>query len=378
MEDFCDKTEKTAFISDKSLIQRKLLSLGALNHYSAATLELTHRCNASCRYCYISPQKGPDLSLQQIYYIIDKLSDAGILLLSFTGGEPFIRDDFLDIMNYAITKDFWKIGIMSNGTLVKQHHIDFLKNSAAYISSIQFSAFSHVPSVHDSYTGIPGSLEKLLSVASALKESNIPVKIAINILGSNYATFEDSVSYFTSAGFQVTWSVHKVITETSSESLQTTLREETSLEFYKKFIDTLSDEHIRKERSRYLRLKETVTTVSPRDMPLCRGLFSNLYIDSEGFILPCVSFRSMRIGSIFQNKSLHEIIDSSKELRKLKTMRIADIPKCASCRYNTVCHICVGMNHTENGSVQEPCMQQCHYTYALATFFGLEHGETLK
>ena len=61
-------------------------------------VELTNSCNLACTHCYIREDdtKG-ELSYCQWCRIIDEITEAGCLWLTFTGGEPFRRRDFLDI-----------------------------------------------------------------------------------------------------------------------------------------------------------------------------------------------------------------------------------------------------------------------------------------
>ncbi|HEX2955341.1 MAG TPA: radical SAM protein, partial [Chitinispirillaceae bacterium] len=314
-----------------------------------------------------------DLSREQVYYILDKLSAAGVLMITFTGSEPFLHRDFLDILRYTINKDFWKITILTNGSCTNECHIRFISENAKYFSTVQFSAFSHIPSVHDSYTGIPGSYQNLIECAKQLKNSNVPVKIAINILETNYKTFEDSIAFFTKEGFQVSWSIHKLVTSHSSPETREQIRKETSVPFFIEFNSMLKEDSIKLERERFTRL---AGRPAEKELTLCKGLFTNIYIDSKGNLLPCVSFRNMLLGSIFDDRPLYEILNNSHDLQKLKLMRVSDIPKCNKCKYITVCHICVGINHTETGSVDIPSEQQCNYTYSLASLFGLEKRAT--
>ncbi|MBN1981624.1 MAG: radical SAM protein, partial [Chitinivibrionales bacterium] len=117
---------------DELQFSDKLMSLGHRNYPTTAILEITKRCNASCDYCYIKDNDSKDLSTAEIKRIIDKLADAGILFLIFTGGDPFIRDDIIDILEYAVSKNFWKMTIMTNGTLINANHISFLKRNSRY------------------------------------------------------------------------------------------------------------------------------------------------------------------------------------------------------------------------------------------------------
>lgn len=65
--------------------------------------ELTYRCNFKCKHCYVPPiyRKKGELATRDIFSIIDQLKDMGCLYLGFTGGEPFVRKDILDILWYV-------------------------------------------------------------------------------------------------------------------------------------------------------------------------------------------------------------------------------------------------------------------------------------
>ena len=71
------------------------------------SIEVTQRCNIRCVHCYNNLAAGDraaqktELSLADHHRIIDKLVDFGCLWLLYTGGEIFLRNDFLDIYTYA-------------------------------------------------------------------------------------------------------------------------------------------------------------------------------------------------------------------------------------------------------------------------------------
>jgi len=74
------------------------------------SLELTQRCNNKCVHCYNNLATGDqealakELSLNEHYRIIDEITECGCLWLLLTGGEIFLRKDFLDIYTYAKQK----------------------------------------------------------------------------------------------------------------------------------------------------------------------------------------------------------------------------------------------------------------------------------
>jgi len=53
---------------------------------------VTYRCNLSCKYCGYWREKTEELSTGQIFLILDGIKDAGGRWISFTAGEPLMRD----------------------------------------------------------------------------------------------------------------------------------------------------------------------------------------------------------------------------------------------------------------------------------------------
>ncbi|GAG17377.1 unnamed protein product, partial [marine sediment metagenome] len=142
-------------MAEPGKIRKKLLELGEKNYYSCASIELTSRCNAKCDFCYIVDKNVRDLPTEKIHEILDKLAEAGIISLTFTGGEPFIREDLLDILSYAVEKKFWKMSIFTNGTLIEDRHIQFLRENVSFFPIVQISLFSHIPRINDGYMKVP-------------------------------------------------------------------------------------------------------------------------------------------------------------------------------------------------------------------------------
>ena len=70
--------------------------------------EITNACNYTCSYCiFASTGKIPEgeLNTQDIFNTIDELKNNNFKYLKFTGGEPFIRKDMVDILKYSFKND---------------------------------------------------------------------------------------------------------------------------------------------------------------------------------------------------------------------------------------------------------------------------------
>lgn len=98
----------------------KQITVGSTFHLNSPLIvwfEVTKKCNLTCTHCYIDaghPRKA-ELSLEEIKAILDDLKALGVFSLVLAGGEPYIRRDFPEILEYAAKLDFI-IAVVTNGS----------------------------------------------------------------------------------------------------------------------------------------------------------------------------------------------------------------------------------------------------------------------
>lgn len=78
--------------------------------------QVTKRCNYHCPFCLSGDQDPYELPLDKVKSIIDILIDANLIRIDFTGGEPFLRSDFCEILTYASNKGIETL-VTSNGSV---------------------------------------------------------------------------------------------------------------------------------------------------------------------------------------------------------------------------------------------------------------------
>jgi len=89
-------------------------------------LSVTNRCTCHCHYCNIPLRKQREMTTDEIFSLIDQLKKMGCQRLGLWGGEPLVRDDIAEIINYASFKGFY-VTMDTNGFLVPDK-IDELGN----------------------------------------------------------------------------------------------------------------------------------------------------------------------------------------------------------------------------------------------------------
>jgi len=105
-------------------------------------LAVTDRCNLRCQYCM--PAHGIDivkrqelLTYKEMYRITRVLSELGVDKVRLTGGEPFVRKDFINFLeSLSFNKNLKEINITTNGALISKHisRLEKIKINAVNLS----------------------------------------------------------------------------------------------------------------------------------------------------------------------------------------------------------------------------------------------------
>ncbi len=96
-------------------------------------LEVTHRCNYSCKHCYVKAPQNREMSLDNAKKILSILKKKNFKKIVVTGGEPLLHPHIKEILT-EIKQQGFKLVLITNGTLVKEKDIDYRLLDAAYIS----------------------------------------------------------------------------------------------------------------------------------------------------------------------------------------------------------------------------------------------------
>src|SRR5207302_11335455 len=67
----------------------------------AVHFDVTYRCNERCIHCYLDHDNHGEMTTSEIKGLLDQIAEAGTLLLTFSGGENFMRRDIFEPLAYA-------------------------------------------------------------------------------------------------------------------------------------------------------------------------------------------------------------------------------------------------------------------------------------
>jgi molybdenum cofactor biosynthesis protein A len=152
-------------------------------------LAVTDRCNLRCQYCM--PAQGIDivprqelLTFKEMYRLIRVLTELGVRKVRLTGGEPFVRKDFVGFLEMLSHNDLLEaINITTNGALISQHidrieKLGKVKDINLSIDSLSREKFAKITR-RDAFSEVYKTLE-LLEKSSLNLKLNIVVQSGIN------------------------------------------------------------------------------------------------------------------------------------------------------------------------------------------------------
>lgn len=290
----------------------------ALNNYGfppkkplAAYLNLTDRCNLRCTFCELGRQKNVDsdgeLALEEIWRIFDELNNWGVDKIYLGGGEPFMRPDVWEIIQFIASKKMTIWQIITNGTLLGKLNTSQGKLLKTSVKALNISLDSQDPQLHDSIRGVPGTFMKVISFLEKSTKEDFPViYITCVITRDTFREIPELIRFlshynikhigFQPMNFYSNYPDYKVVedkerfllqNEKEIDELRETIEEGIKVSKVLKVSTNLS--FLRLFLKEYLLYAKTSIFFFDRVMRnfICSNVFNYLYIDSKGNLLPC-------------------------------------------------------------------------------------------
>lgn len=320
----------------------------------SATLELTERCNYNCIHCYINKAANDpiasqkEMSTAQVKDLIDQLAEAGTLFLLITGGEPFLRSDFIEIFEYSRRKGLL-VTIFSNGSMLTPEIASVLAEYG--IRGLEITLYGATPETYEAVTQRPGSYEHCMRGIETALAFKLPLSLKTFVVNTNKYELAQMREF-----------AHERNLKFRFDSM-----------LIPRFDGTGDDHHLQLSIEEMIRLDmEDPERVSAwrdvikerRDLQVdrvhiynCGAAHQSFHIDAYGNISPCALVRTPCY-NVFELglKNAWELLGG---VRTLKHTKKTD---CADCPYVMFCNQCTGWSQLVMGDLETPVPFICELT----------------
>jgi len=307
----------------------------------SGSLEVTMRCNLRCQHCYIPGEHRAnhderELSRTEIERILDEITGAGCLWLLLTGGDPFMRSDFLDIYAFARRKGLI-LTIFTNGTLITPKIADYMAEWRPF--KFEISLYGATRETYERVTGIPGSYDRCRRGIDLLLERGLPLSLKTVAMTLNHHELEQMKSLAASLG--VEFRFDPIVFPALDGSARPT------------FLRLPPEEIVAIEKTDPARAGRwpeqfancEVLSASDRRMYLCGAGKHAFHIDAAGRLSPCISARQpsydLRGGSFLEGWEQFLAVETARAYSP-------DFP-CLGCELRLVCAQCPAVADLEHG-----------------------------
>lgn len=276
---------------------------GEIKYPVLSEIALTYRCNNACRFCYAySPyRETEEMSTDEVKRIIDIIvDDAKVPSLSFTGGEPTLREDLFELIAYGREKGL-RMNLITNGRRCASK--EFVQKLVdAGLNSAQVSIEGPNAEIHDFIVGAPGAFVQTIQGVKNLRETDIYTHCNTTICRPNKDHLETLVD-FLAEELNLTYFSMNMVIYTGTAAM---LRDELQVKYSE--IEAIVKRVKKRASKKGIQFVWYAPTPVCLFNPIAHGLGAKscaccdglLSVDAEGGLLPCSSF-SEPVGNL-----LHE------------------------------------------------------------------------
>lgn len=303
---------------------------------------VTGRCNLNCKHCYredseeiLSYEQITDcieqfIRLKNIYNQKNKIKKRGHI--NITGGEPFIRNDIRDIIEFLYNQqNEVTYGVLTNGSYLDEDTIELLKKTN--VSFVQLS-IDGTRKIHDELRK-PGDYDRVFSVAEKLVKKGIKTHISFTANKKNYFSFPEIAKECRKRKITKLWS-DRFVPIGNGEALNEYVIDNNCISDYVKclkkaeggFLKKLiwPDTKVARERAlQFIGIKDGIYS--------CGAGKRFFTVDEKGNVMPC-----RRLPIICGNIRDNSIEDIFYKNEVFKFLQKDSIPKeCMECKYAAFC-----------------------------------------
>jgi radical SAM protein with 4Fe4S-binding SPASM domain len=288
-------------------------------------LAITYRCNNDCTHCYNARERThPELTTADWKNIIDRLWNLSIPHIVFTGGEPTLRSDLVELITYAETKGLIT-GLNTNGRrLADKSFVTDLVNGG--LDHVQITLESHNPNIHDGMVNKYNAWKQTVNGIQNVLETPLYVMTNTTMLQNNSPYLADTLDYLSQLGVP-TIGLNALIHAGRGKAINSGL-DETALfpllEMAREYTSRNNQKLIWYTPTQYCNFDPMQLDLGVKG---CTAALYNMCIESDGNVIPCQSYYEILGNILFDEWDSIWNHDLSIRLRERKKIP----PECNDC-----------------------------------------------
>ena len=305
---------------------------------------VTERCNLRCAHCYQESHAGGELGFQDLLLIVDQFKEllnawkggAGRRKvrghITVTGGEPFVRRDFLDLLEiFAANRAHFGFAILTNGHFIDEAMARRLRSLGPTFVQVSIEG---TRTTHDTIRG-RGSFELTVAAIQHLVQERIPTLIAFTAHRGNFREFPEVARLGRRLRVTRVWADRLIPWGSGLQLREQMLTPEETREFFEIMHQARTEAGRRwfcqTEIAMHRALQFLVADGTPYH---CAAGESLITVQPNGDVTPCRRL-PLRVGNLLE-APLRELYDKSDLLRTLRDRsRFSD--ECQGCCYVRLC-----------------------------------------
>ena len=259
-------------------------------------------CNQQCMHCYAANQnfaETTELTTDEWKKVIDICKDNCIPQITFTGGEPTMRKDLVELVEYA---NWLVTRLNTNGVLLTKKLCKELYEAS--LDSVQITLYSNNKEIHNKLVGADNFDKTIQGIKNAIESGlNVSINTPLCSLNKDYVLTlkfakELGITYASSSGLIVTGNAQK---EASKET------QLTKIEITKSLIDACEYAEEQEMELSFTSpgwIDEETLKELKLDIPACGACLSNMAVSPDGNVMPCQSWlgKDSSLGNILEDK----------------------------------------------------------------------------
>lgn len=336
----------------------------------SGTFELTPVCNMNCKMCYVRMSKQQQEAVRPLrrasewLALGEEVKKAGTLYLLLTGGEPFLYPEFREVMTGLHHMGFL-ISINSNGTLIDEHTVEWLKTVPPV--RINITLYGASDETYARLCGNPMGFTQVTKAIRLLRDAGILVKLNCSVTPYNADDLEDIFAFARKEGLliQATSYMFPPLRRDPTRVGQNDRFSPEEAAYYSAKIEALANGNQafleRADEMPPLTYEPDENCGEVGDKIRCRAGKCSYWVTWEGNLMPCGMLPDRNEGNVFEvglQNAWAQAMEMAEQIR---------LPaKCSGCSLRESCKACAAMVMTETGVFHQVPEYRCRMAHAFA------------